>query len=103
VLFLLIELTSNTATAAAFLPVTGAVAVGAAVEPLVMSLTVAMTITCVFMRPVATPSTGVGYATGELEMRHIIPGGIRLHITGAVITIGMLYTVAPMVLGRITV
>lgn len=45
VLILLTELTSNTATAAAFLPVMGAVAVGAAVDPLLMSLTVAMAVT----------------------------------------------------------
>lgn len=99
VLILLTELTSNTATAAAFLPVMGAVAVGAAVDPLLMSLTVAMAVTCAFMLPVATPSNAVAYATGELEMRHMIRGGIWLNIAGAVITIGMLYTFAPMVFG----
>ncbi|MDR6417519.1 anion permease [Pseudarthrobacter sulfonivorans] len=99
VLILLTELTSNTATAAAFLPVTGEVTVGAAVHPLLMSLTVEMAVTCTFMLPVETPSNAVAYATGQLGMRHMIRGGVWLNIVGAVITIGMLYSFAPMVFG----
>lgn len=51
------------------------------------------------MLPVATPSNAVPYATGELEMWHMIRGGVWLNIVGAVITIGMLYLFAPMVFG----
>lgn len=99
VLILLTELTSNTATAAAFLPVMGAVAVGTAVDPLLMSITVAMAVTCAFMLPVGTPSNAVAYATGELQLRHMIRGGVWLNLIGLGITVGMLYTFAPLVFG----
>lgn len=99
VLILLTELTSNTATAAAFLPVMGAVAVGAALDPVLMSLTVAMAVTCAFMLPVATPSNAVAYATGEFDMRDMVRGGVWLNVAGIAITVGMLYVVAPMVFG----
>lgn len=99
VLILLTELTSNTATAAAFLPVMGAVAVGAALDPVLMSLTVAMAVTCAFMLPVATPSNAVAYATGELEMRDMVRGGVWLNLVGVLITLGMLCTLAPLAFG----
>lgn len=99
VLIALTELTSNTATAAAFLPVMGAVAVGASVDPMLMSLTVAMAVTCAFMLPVATPSNAVAYATGDLDLKDMIRGGLWLNIAGIIITLGMLYTFAPLVFG----
>ena len=96
VLIVLSELASNTAVAAAFLPVMGAVAVSAAIDPVLMAMTVAMAVTCSFMLPVATPSNSVAYATGELELRHMVRAGIWLNVAGLALTIGMLYTFIPL-------
>src|SRR5699024_12154481 len=51
----LTELTSNTATAATFLPVAGGVALGIGVDPMLLVIPVALAATCAFMLPVATP------------------------------------------------
>jgi sodium-dependent dicarboxylate transporter 2/3/5 len=99
VLIVLSELASNTAVAAAFLPVMGAVAVSAAIDPVLMAMTVAMAVTCSFMLPVATPSNSVAYATGELELRDMVRAGIWLNVAGLALTIGMLYTFIPLTFG----
>lgn len=53
----LTELTSNTATAATFLPVAGGVALGLGLHPMLLTIPVALAATCAFMLPVATPPT----------------------------------------------
>lgn len=96
---LLTELTSNTATSAAFFPIMGAVAVGVGMDPLLMTVAVAMAVSCAFMLPVATPSNAVAFATGELPIRHMIRGGIWLNVIGlALITLAMV-TLVPLVFG----
>ncbi|HHW83390.1 MAG TPA: DASS family sodium-coupled anion symporter, partial [Actinomycetales bacterium] len=51
----LTEMTSNTATAAAFLPIMGGVAMGMGVDVMMLVIPVALAATCAFMLPVATP------------------------------------------------
>src|SRR5690606_29604902 len=51
----LTELTSNTASAATFLPVGGALAVGIGLDPSVLAVPLALAASCAFMLPVATP------------------------------------------------
>jgi solute carrier family 13 (sodium-dependent dicarboxylate transporter), member 2/3/5 len=49
------NLASNSATAAAFLPVMGSVAIGMGEDPLQLAIPVAVAASCVFMFPVGTP------------------------------------------------
>lgn len=77
----------------------GAVAVAARDDLVLMSITVAMAVTCSFMLQVATPSNSVDYASGALELRHMFRSGIWLNVVGLMLTIGMLYTVIPLVFG----
>jgi sodium-dependent dicarboxylate transporter 2/3/5 len=49
------EITSNTATAAAFLPLVGALAVAQGIPPELLAIPAAITASCAFMMPVATP------------------------------------------------
>lgn len=51
----LTELTSNTATAATFVPVLAGVAVAAGLDPLTLLVPAALAATCAFMLPVGTP------------------------------------------------
>ena len=55
VVIFLTELTSNTATAAAFLPVMGTLAIGLDQDPLLFAVPAALSASCAFMLPVATP------------------------------------------------
>lgn len=84
----LTEITSNTATAAAFLPVLGGVAIGLGYGDLSVMLFVvpaALAATCAFMLPVATPPNAIAYGSGYVRVADMIKTGIWLNIIGAII------------------
>ena len=84
----LTELTSNTATAAAFLPIIGGVAMGIGLQgPNVMILTIpaALAATCAFMLPVATPPNAIAYGSGYLKIADMIKGGFIIALVGLVL------------------
>ncbi|QGZ31056.1 SLC13 family permease [Stutzerimonas stutzeri] len=97
VIILLTELTSNTATAAAFFPIMGSIAVGLGIDPLLMTIVVTFAVSCAFMLPVATPSNAVAFATGDLPIRHMIRAGIWMNVIGLLLIIVALYTIVPLV------
>ena len=97
VIILLTELTSNTATAAAFFPIMGSIAVGLNIDPLLMTIVVTFAVSCAFMLPVATPSNAVAFATGDLPIRHMIRAGIWMNVIGLLLIIAALYTIVPLV------
>ena len=99
-LILLTELTSNTAMAAAFLPIMGAVAVGVGMSPLLMTVMVTFAISSAFMLPVATPSNAVAFASGELPIRAMVRGGFLLNVVGLAVLMGVLCTLVPLVFGE---
>ncbi|WP_245554973.1 SLC13 family permease [Nesterenkonia alba] len=82
---LLTEMTSNTATAATFLPVASGVAMGTGVDPLVLAAPVALAATCAFMLPVATPPNAIAYGSGYVTIGQMVKGGLWLNIIGVVI------------------
>lgn len=81
----LTELTSNTATAAAFLPIMGGVAVGIGVDPLLLVVPVALAATCAFMLPVATPPNAIAFGSGYVSMGAMVRAGIWLNLIGIVL------------------
>ncbi len=97
VIILLTELTSNTATAAAFFPIMGSIAVGLGIEPFLMTIVVTFAVSCAFMLPVATPSNAVAFATGDLPIKNMIRAGIWLNIIGLLVIMVALYTIVPLV------
>lgn len=95
----LTEMTSNTATAAAFLPIIGAVAVGIGVPVEALVIPVALAATCAFMLPVATPPNAIAYGSGAISIRQMVRVGIWLNLIGiAFITVFSVW-VGPLVLG----
>lgn len=76
----LTELTSNTATAATFLPVIGGVAIGLGTDPTLLTIPVALAATCAFMLPVATPPNAIAYGSGYVSIASMIRGGIWLNL-----------------------
>lgn len=99
VLLALTELTSNVATAAGFLPVMGAVAVGAGMNPLLMTVAVTMAVSSAYMLPIATPSNAVAFASGEFPIRSMVKAGVWLNLISLGLVFAMLYTLVPLVLG----
>ncbi|WRE95893.1 SLC13 family permease [Helicobacter pylori] len=84
----LTEITSNTATAAAFLPVIGGVAMGMGYEnhqSLLLTIPVALSATCAFMLPVATPPNAIAYGSGYVKITDMIKAGLWLNLVGVVL------------------
>lgn len=94
IILFLTELTSNTATAATFIPVVGGVAMGLDLDPLLLTIPVALAATCAFMLPVATPPNAVAYGSGYVTVGQMIKGGVLLNIIGIVLITATVYLLA---------
>lgn len=95
----LTEMTSNTATAATFLPVLGGVAAGIGADPLLLVVPVALASTCSFMLPVATPPNAIAYSTGYVSIGDMLKAGVWMNLIGIVLITITTLTMGPLVLG----
>ncbi|GCF03525.1 sodium-dependent dicarboxylate transporter SdcS [Helicobacter pylori] len=96
----LTEITSNTATAAAFLPVIGGVAMGMGYEnhqSLLLTIPVALSATCAFMLPVATPPNAIAYGSGYVKITDMIKAGLWLNLMGVVLISAFSYFLVSLV------
>ncbi|MGX1596281.1 SLC13 family permease [Dietzia maris] len=98
-ILLLTELTSNTATAATFLPVAGGVALGLDLDPMLLAVPVALAATCAFMLPVATPPNAIAYGSGYVTIGQMIRGGIWLNLIGLIAITAVTMTLLVWVFG----
>ncbi|MCG8467910.1 MAG: DASS family sodium-coupled anion symporter [Gemmatimonadetes bacterium] len=73
---LLTEITSNTATSAAFLPVLAAAAIEIGWDPRALVVPAALAASCAFMLPVATPPNAIVYGSGMVSIREMARAGI---------------------------
>lgn len=80
----LTEITSNTATAAGFLPLLGPVAESVFGTPLVWVIPAAIACSCAFMMPVATPPNAIVFGSGQLKIGDMIRAGFVLNIIAIV-------------------
>jgi sodium-dependent dicarboxylate transporter 2/3/5 len=80
----LTEVTSNTATAAAFLPLLGPVAVSMNLSPLYLVVPAALAASFAFMLPVATPPNAIVFASGKLQIKDMVKAGLVLNLLGIV-------------------
>jgi len=94
----LTEVTSNTATASALLPVLAS-ATGLPAHPEVLVVAAALSCSCAFMLPVATPPNAIVFGSGRLRMRDMMLAGVGLNVLGAVWIAIMATWVAPSLLG----
>jgi sodium-dependent dicarboxylate transporter 2/3/5 len=81
----LTEVTSNTATATTVLPVLAASAAAAGIEPALLMLPAALSASCAFMLPVATPPNAIVYGTGRVSVRRMAREGLLLNFAGAAV------------------
>jgi sodium-dependent dicarboxylate transporter 2/3/5 len=74
------EIASNTATAAAFLPVVGALAVSAGIDPVLLVVPAGLAASGGFMLPVATPPNAIVYGTGRVTVPQLARAGVLLDL-----------------------
>ena len=91
----LTELTSNIGTTATFLPVVGAVAIEAGIDPIVLTMPVTFAASCAFMLPVATPPNAIVFGSGLLTIPTMVRAGFVLNLIGIVIVTLVAMTLAP--------
>ena len=88
IVLFLTEVTSNTATAATFIPVLGGVAIGIGADPMTLLIPAALAATCAFMLPVGTPPNAIVFSSGTVTIAQMARGGVVLNIVGiALITV----------------
>lgn len=80
VIVFLTEVTSNTATAAGFLPLLGPAALALVGTPMTLVIPAAISASCAFMMPVATPPNAIVFSSGELKIRDMATAGVLLNI-----------------------
>lgn len=103
----LTELTSNTATAAAFLPIIGGVAIGIGITDgapqnvMFLTIPVALAATCAFMLPVATPPNAIAFGSGYVKISEMVKGGLWLNLVGIVLITIVTYALAVPVFGLV--
>lgn len=91
IITLLTEFTSNTATAAAFLPIASSLAVGAGMNPLVLAVAVGLAASNGFMMPVGTPPNAIVFAGGRLTIPEMARAGLLVDILFIVLLTAVSY------------
>jgi sodium-dependent dicarboxylate transporter 2/3/5 len=98
-IILLTELTSNTATAATFLPLVAELAVSLGHNPLLLTIPAAVAASCAFMLPVATPPNAIVYGSGRVTMGQMAWAGLWLNILATAVIVVAAFSILPLVFG----
>ncbi|HEX6594277.1 MAG TPA: DASS family sodium-coupled anion symporter [Bacillota bacterium] len=98
VLFLT-EITSNTATATMMYPIMISLAVALEIHPYAVMVAAAVSASCAFMLPVATPPNAVVFGSGYLRIPDMAKAGLLLNIVGTFIITLAVYYLLPIVWG----
>ena len=99
VIVFLTELTSNTATTAAFLPILGPLALALGENPLLLVVPAALGASCAFMMPVATPPNAIVYGSGYITIPQMARAGAALNVLFIVLITALAYTIILWALG----
>ena len=81
----LTELTSNVATTALLMPILAAVAVRLDIDPALIMIPAAMSASCAFMLPVATPPNAIVFSNPNVGIRHMVKNGFGLNFIGVAV------------------
>ena len=88
------EFASNIATASGIMPVVAALVGALGADPMLLALPAAMASTWGFMLPAGTGPNAIAWATGHIRMGRMIRAGLLLDLTGAVLIVGVVWSVA---------
>jgi sodium-dependent dicarboxylate transporter 2/3/5 len=83
------ELTSNTPTLLAFLPILHSVAQACDVPPLALMVPATLAASCAFMLPVGTPPNAIVFASGRITIAQMIRAGWFLNLVGVGLIFGV--------------
>ncbi|MCH2449608.1 MAG: DASS family sodium-coupled anion symporter [Gracilimonas sp.] len=95
----LTEMTSNTASTAAFLPILASVAIGLGENPLLLAIPTVLGASCAFMLPVATPPNAIVYGSGKISIPEMAKAGFWLNILFVLLLTLASYTIIGLVFG----
>ena len=101
IILFLTEITSNTATAATFIPILGGVAVGIGADPMTLLIPAAFAATCAFMLPVGTPPNAIVFGSGVVRISQMARGGFVLNICGIILITMFCYLVGSWAMGLV--
>jgi solute carrier family 13 (sodium-dependent dicarboxylate transporter), member 2/3/5 len=99
VIIFLTEITSNTATAAAFLPILASVAIAMGYDPLLLVIPAAIGASCAFMLPVATPPNAIVFGSGLVTIPQMARAGFIFNIAMVFVITIVLYLLVGYVFG----
>jgi sodium-dependent dicarboxylate transporter 2/3/5 len=97
VVVFLTEITSNTATAAVFLPLAASFALSIGVNPFLLMVPVALAASCAFMMPVATPPNAIVFGSGKVTIPQMVRAGILLNLAAILLIMLVAYSLVLLV------
>lgn len=98
-ILMLTELTSNTATAATFLPIAAALALSLGENPLLFLIPTALAANCSYMLPVGTPPNAIVFGSGHVTLPQMARAGMWLNILLVPIIVGLVLLLGRWVFG----
>jgi len=98
-ILMLTELTSNTATAATFLPIAGAIALSLTQNPLLFLIPTALAANCSYMLPVGTPPNAIVFGSGHVTLPQMARAGMWLNVLLVPIILGLVLLLGGWVFG----
>jgi len=93
------ELMSNVALATIFIPIVMAIATGVNINPLLLSIPVAMAASCAFMMPISTPPNAIVFSSGHVKISQMVKVGIWLNILSVIVLLGAAFSLIEWVFG----
>jgi sodium-dependent dicarboxylate transporter 2/3/5 len=87
----LTEVTSNTATATIFMPIMAATAQALHLHPFLLMIPAAISASCAFMLPVATPPNAIVFASGYVTVPQMARAGLWLNLIGVILVTALVY------------
>jgi len=72
----LTEIMSNVALATIFIPVVIGIGQGTGINPLLLSIPVALAASCAFMMPISTPPNAIVFSSGHIRFSNMLKAGI---------------------------
>jgi len=89
----LTEIMSNVALATVYIPVVIGIAKGLEMDPLLLSIPVAMAASCAFMMPISTPPNAIVFSSGHIRVKDMIKAGFLLNIISIIMLTLASYTI----------
>jgi sodium-dependent dicarboxylate transporter 2/3/5 len=88
------EVASNTASAATFLPVCGALAAATGMDLLSLAAPVTLAASCGFMLPMGTPPNAVVFSSGKITVAQMARAGLLMNLVSVVLIVALSYPLA---------